>query len=286
MKKEYLMSAITIICWSTLPPMTKLLLQELSNMDVLFFSSAIAALFLCFILIVTGKWRLVLTYKISDMFQLVVLGFVGNFLYSILYYNGLATLTSRDACIINYLWPIITVLFSCIFLKERPSAKKILAILISFSGVFLIATKGNGIAEISPDNAGGIISCILAAICYGAFNVLNKLKGKDQFINMTIYFFTTAFCSGICYFISGHVVVLHNAQIIGIIWLGIFIDAIAFLLWALALQNSEASFLANFSYATPVLSMIFSIVFLHEAIDFYSIIGLVLILSSFFLQFY
>ena len=34
------------------------------------------------------------------------LGFVGLFLYSALYYYGLMQLSSQEACIVNYLWPI------------------------------------------------------------------------------------------------------------------------------------------------------------------------------------
>lgn len=73
-------------------------------------------------------------------------------------------------------------------------------------------------------------------------------------------------------------------QMLGIFWLGIFIDALAFLAWALALQGSEVTFLTNFAYATPVLTMIISVSFLHEKIDGYSIAGMCIILLGFFLQ--
>ena len=72
-------------------------------------------------------------------------------------------------------------------------------------------------------------------------------------------------------------------QWIGILWLGLFIDAIGIVIWALALQKSEVFGLVNFAYATPVVSMLLSAVLLHERIDVYSCIGLALILISFFI---
>ena len=47
------------------------------------------------------------------------LGFIGLFMYSALYYFGIEQLSSQEACILNYLWPIMIVLFACVILKEK-----------------------------------------------------------------------------------------------------------------------------------------------------------------------
>ncbi len=67
----------------------------------------------------------------------------------------------------------------------------------------------------------------------------------------------------------------------GILWLGSGIDAGGIVIWAIALQGSEVSYLVNFTYATPVLAMIFFAVLLKETVNLYSCAGLILILGGF-----
>lgn len=284
MKKEYLMAATTIFLWATLPPMTKMLLNDFPSMTLLYYSSVIAAAALLVFLSLTGRLKILKTYLPRDFLCLAGLGFLGEFLYSALYYQGLTLIPATDACILNYLWPIAAVVFSGLFLKEKLTAGKITAIFLSFMGVMLVTSKGTVFFVSSENSLSGCGICILAAFCYGLFNVLNKLFGKDQWVNMTFYFLLTAILAGIVCHSSGQIVVPTTLQWCGIFWLGLFIDAIGIVIWAIALQNSEVSYLVNFAYATPVLAMLISAVFLKEAINLYSCIGLALILGSFFFQ--
>lgn len=79
MKKEYLLAIYTILCWGTLPTVTKLTLTSISNMQVLFISSLIAAICLLMYLLVSGKIRLFKAIDKSDLLRLIGLGFLGNF---------------------------------------------------------------------------------------------------------------------------------------------------------------------------------------------------------------
>lgn len=284
MKKERLMAATTIFLWATLPPMTKLLLADFPSMTLLYYSSIIASVALILFLLLTGRISKLKTYSLRDFIYLTGLGILGEFLYSALYYQGLTLISSTDACILNYLWPIAAVVFSCIFLKEKLTIGKSTAIMLSFFGVILVTSKGTGLSSFSESSITGCILCILAAFCYGLFNVLNKMFGKDQWINMTFYFVLTAFLAGISCHSAGQLVMPSSFQWLGIFWLGLFIDAIGIVIWAIALQNSEVSYLVNFAYATPVLAMILSTIFLKEKINLYSCVGLTLILCSFLLQ--
>lgn len=284
MKKEHLMAATTIFLWATLPLLTKLLLNDFPSMTLLYYSSIIAATALLLFLVLTGRVKILKTYSPRDFLCLAGLGILGEFLYSALYYQGLTLISATDACILNYLWPITAVVFSSIFLKEKLTSCKIAAILLSFIGVILVTSKGTGFFVSSKTSLTGCIICILAAFCYGLFNVLNKMFGKDQWVNMTFYFLLTAILAGIVCHSLGQIVVPTTLQWCGIFWLGLVIDAIGIVIWAIALQNSQVSYLVNFAYATPVLAMLLSAIFLKEVINLYSCLGLSLILGSFFLQ--
>lgn len=311
MKKEYGMAAFTIFCWSTMAPVSKLLLGGLSNMEVLCYGSAVAAVVLFLVILFQGKWEMLLQYTCGDYLKLICIGFFGYFLYSSFYYYGLSVLTSQTACILHYLWPLFTVCFSCLLLRERFSAGKLVALLLSFAGVAVVvfhpgeagAAAGAGtstgvgtvtgagvIAEAVGTAAEirilGYLSCILAAGLYGSFNVLNKKKGGDPLINMFLYLTVGAVCAFFCCLFGGWELpaAMTPGQIAGLLWLGIFINAAGFLLWAMALQGTDAAAIANFAYATPVVSLLFSYILLNEPLHLTSFAGLFLILAGVFLQ--
>ncbi len=79
-----------------------------------------------------GNFKTYKNYKIKDYLLMAAIGIPGTFFYYIFYYSGTAIMTASQAFIINYLWPIMSVLFACIILKEKLTFKKIAAIIISF----------------------------------------------------------------------------------------------------------------------------------------------------------
>ena len=268
---------LIIFCWGTLPAVTKLTLTSISNMQVLFISSLIAAGCLYIYLFASGRIRLFHTLTGSDIWQLIGLGFLGNFLYSTFYYAGLRLLPSTDACVINYLWPIVATVCAAVILNEKIKA----AVLLSFAGVAVISTKGSGIAL---TNMRGILLCIAGAVCYGVFNVLNKKKGIDQLLCTAVYFTVTAVCSAPILLVTGDIAPMSGAEWAGMLWLSVFIDALAIFAWGAALQMSEVGFLSNLAYLTPVVAMVISYMTLGEPIESYAIIGMLFVLGGSLLQ--
>lgn len=281
LKKEYLLAIYTIFCWGTLPTVIKLTLTGIHNMQVLFISSLIATICLLIYLFASRKINLFKASPKTDLLQLIGLGFLGNFLYSAFYYASIRTLPSTDACIINYLWPIIATICASFILHEKIGLKGWLAILLSFAGVVIISTKGT---SLHLTEVQGILLGIAGAVCYGIFNVLNKRKGFNQYLCTTVYFAVTTFCSEIIFFKNEHFSSMSIRTWSGIIWLGVFIDALAILAWGLALQKTDIGFLSNFAYTTPVVAMFLSFICLGEPVKLYAICGMLLILGGCILQ--
>lgn len=281
MKKEYWLAAYTIFCWGTLPAVTKLTLTSISNMQVLFASSVIAAICLYLYLLFSGRIKLFRSLSRADLWQLIGLGFLGNFLYSAFYYASLRVLPSADACTINYLWPMIATACAAIILHEKIKAAEWLAILLSFSGVVIISTKGS---SLMMQNVQGVLLCVAGAVCYSIFNVLNKKKGMDQLLCTALYFTVTAICSTPFLFVGEDIAPMSGATWAGMLWLGIFIDALAIFAWGAALQMSEVGILSNLAYLTPVVAMIVSYLTLGEPIEGYAVIGMLLVLGGCLLQ--
>lgn len=78
---------------------------------------------------------------------------------------------------------------------------------------------------------------------------------------------------------------IQGIQWIGIMWLGVGIDAIAYLLWALALKGTDdTAKIVNIAYLTPFLSLIVSAVFLKEKMQIQALVALIFIIGGILLQ--
>ena len=283
MKKNYLYAFVTVLIWSTLAALAKLLMYDIPNLEALSVSSWFSFLFLLLVNLKNGSIKKMKQYTLKDYAMMGGLGFLGLFLYSALYYYGLTQLSSQEACILNYLWPIMLVVFSCIILKEKLTLPKALAMLCSFVGVVILSMGEKSAA--GGNATTGMISCIVAAACYGLFSVLNKKADYDQNIAMMVFWLVVAVCGMILGPVTETWVPIQGAQWIGILWLGIVVDAIAYLLWALALKGAEnTAQIANFAYLTPFLSLIVSAMVLKEKIELRAFIALVFIIGGILVQ--
>ena len=283
MKKNYLYALLTVFIWSTLAATAKMLLADIPNLETLAVSSIFSFVFMLGINIITGGVRELKKYSLKDYAIMAGLGFLGLFMYSALYYYGLAQLTSQEACILNYLWPIMLVIFSSIILKEKMTVAKCLAMLCSFLGIAILSAGGGSAA--TGNAIAGMIACIVAAACYGLFSVLNKKADYNQNIAMMVIWFVVTICSVILGLMTEEWKPIEGTQWLGMIWLGVVIDAVAYLLWALALKGDEnTARIANLAYLTPFLSLVVSAIVLKEQITVRAIIALIFIVGGILLQ--
>lgn len=273
-------AAITIVLWGAMPALTKDLLNALPNFETLALSSLFAFMFLLTVNYRAGALKNFLFMPTQDVLTMAGLGFLGLFLYSAFFYYGLARMTSQEACILNYLWPLMIVLFSCPILGEKLTARKLLAVSMSFVGVVIVMFDGTS-AEFSSEKFFGGLSCVIAAACYGLFSVLNKSRRLDQKLTMMIIWATTAVCA----FVSGYFfeqwIFPGLRQIIGLVWLGVMINAVAYLTWALALEKSaDTARTANLAYLVPILAIFISTFVFGEELSSAVVPALVLIIGS------
>ena len=272
-----------MLIWSTLATVVKLVLKDIPNFQALAISSAFAFVFLLILNIINGSIKEMKHYRIKDCLTMAGLGFLGLFMYSALYYYGIAELGSQEACILNYLWPMMIVIFACIILKERITVKKIIAMLMSFAGIVVLTLSSGGAS--SGNRLFGIIACVTAAVCYGLFSVLNKKHSLNQNVTMMWIWFTTALCSLVLSLIFENWQPIAGVQWLGIAWLGIVVNAVAYLLWAIALKGaSDSAKIANLAYLVPFISIIISWLVLKEQITINAVLALVLIIGGILIQ--
>jgi len=282
MKKTYLYAGISILLWSSLATVSKLLLGTMNSYKVLCISAFFAAVALLIVNLFTKRLCVLKSYKLKDYITIILIGLPGTFFYYVFLYLGTDRMLASQAFIINYLWPIMSVVFACILLKEKLTARKTIAIAMSFLGVITVA--GGELANFSLDTLLGMVFCIGAAISYGSFTALNQKWHFDKQISMMISFFASFVLSLVISLATGTDISLNLLQVAGLGWNGIFVMAIATVTWALALDSGKTAKVSNLAYITPFLSLVWTALFLKEPINPWSVLGLVVIVLGIFVQ--
>ena len=284
-KKQIVYAVLTVFLWATMAPAVKLMQDSVPTTEVLFLAGLFSVVFLLGRLIANGKVKEYRTFGAQNYKVVLGLGFLGFFVYEFLYYFGIAQLTASTACILNYLWPVMLVLFSCLILKEPFTTRKVIAMVASFLGVVVLSAGGNDQYGAHP--MLGIVGCIVAAVSYGLFSVLNKREDLDQDLCMPIYWGVTMVSGLIAGFVEGGWTMPDLKTWLILAWLGVMANAVGYLIWAIALNDSKNSArIANFAFLVPVLSMLLSALILREQIHWNGIAALVLILGGILYQSY
>lgn len=282
MKKTYMLAGISILLWSTLATVSKLLLGAMSGYQVLCVSAAFAAIALFGYNMATGKLAVMKSYRCRDYGIMVLIGLPGTLFYNLFYYAGAAILPASQAFIVNYLWPIMSVLFACILLKEKLTGRKALAFALSFLGVATVA--GGDLLHFEARTLLGILLCMGAAVSYGVYTALNQRWSYDKQVAVMVAYGSTFLLCGAINLVMGTPVSMSWGQLAGLGWNGIFVMAVATTTWAMALDSGSTAKVSNLAYITPFLSLVWTFLVLREIPSPWAVGGLCLIVLGIFVQ--
>lgn len=284
MKKEYLFAAVSIFFWSTVATVTKLLLSSFTQFQVLWISVLFAGLALLLVNCITGNIRKLRTYRLKDYLIISLIGLPGTFFYYVFYYGGADLMPASQAFIVNYLWPIMSIVFGCLILKDKASFRTILAVAVSFCGVGIVVCSDLS-AEFDPSTLTGALLCALGAVSYGLFTALNKKYGYDKPLSMMISYFCSFALTTLINFARGDLFLPNAVQALGFAWNGVLTMALASTAWVLALDLGKTEKISNLAYITPFLSLVWTSLVLKEEFKLTNLVGLAVIVFGIFLQF-
>jgi drug/metabolite transporter (DMT)-like permease len=280
----YIYVAMAILLWGSMPAVGKMVLKDLLPLQLMFYSSLMSTVVIG--LMVFSQRRLITiirNYEKKDFLCFLYLGFIGTFLYCVLQFAGLKYTSAQEANIINYSWPIWIIIFSIFILKLKLNWRIVVAILLSFAGIYIAISKGS-LSSFSMGHLKGNIFALLAAVCYGYFCVAAKKYHFETFTSMFFYFLVATILSALCVAIFSFFPPLSFKQIIVIFWLGGIVNGIGFVFWFMALKYGDVAKMSNIIFLTPFAALIFIYFINKETIYPASIIGLMLIIIGIILQ--
>ncbi|MGA2478044.1 MAG: DMT family transporter [Spirochaetia bacterium] len=210
--------------------------------------------------------------KLRDLPMLLVLGFLGFFVYHVGLNAGEVVVPAGAASFIIASVPVFSTLLAAVFLRERLAPTGWIGAAISFCGVALISLgSGHGL-KFEP----AALLIVLAAIGESIYFVLQKPHlGRYTGLQLTTYTIWTGTLFMLI-FLPGLIGQVQTAPVgatLAVAYLGIFPAAIGYVLWSYALSKADVSRVTSTLNLSPILSLLIAFLWLGEVPSIPSLIG-------------
>jgi len=188
-----------------------------------------------------------------------IVGVGGLFGYHALYFLALRFAPPAEAGLLNYLWPLLIVLFSSLLPGERLAPHHLVGALLGLAGTILLLA-GNAGVGFTPGELPGLAAAFLAAFVWAAYSVLSRRLKAVPTDAVGGFCLATAMFAALMHGLF-EVTVWPDAKLqwLAVIALGIGPVGAAFYAWDIGMKRGDIRVLGAASYATPLLSTSFLI---------------------------
>jgi drug/metabolite transporter (DMT)-like permease len=191
-------------------------------------------------------------YRLTPLAWAVGVG--GLFGYHALYFLALRFAPPAEAGLINYLWPLLIVLFSAALPGERLAWHHIAGALLGLAGT-VVLFAGRGASEASWAYLPGFFASFVAAFVWAGYSVMSRRLAAVP----------TDAVAGFCLATAVLALLFHlalettawpesGAQWLALAVLGAGPVGAAFYAWDIGMKRGDIRVLGAASYATPLLS--------------------------------
>ena len=248
--------------------------------------------------LIIGSIILFLYFKYKDLkfiyskkiiFQIFLIGLIGNFIpFSLISWSEMY-IQSNTAGLLLSVAPILTLIFSHFLTKDdKFSLLKFLSIIIGLIGVLFIFDIQNLIYN--SDSSKFIIPKLFIIIAAFGYVISSILAYNVRHMNsVTLTTFVTIFAALISipfliYFEFKSISSYSFNSMISLFYLGAFPTALAFLIRFHIIAKAGPIFLSYVAYLIPVFAILWGYIFLNEKINSSTLVGVILILLGVFIS--
>jgi len=191
---------------------------------------------------------------VRQPWPIYLLGVGGLFGYHAAYFIALRNAPVVEAGLINYVWPLLIVVFSALLPGERLKWQHIVGCILAFAGAVLVVTKGQGF-NFNPAFVPGYLAALFAAVTWGAYSVASRRFAHVPSDAITGFCRVTALLAAVVHFAIEPTVWPANAwQWAAIVGLGLGPVGLAFYVWDIGVKHGDIQVLGAASYSAPLLS--------------------------------
>jgi drug/metabolite transporter (DMT)-like permease len=283
-KKATRYGLATVAMWATVATAFKLSLAHLAPLQLLFYASLSSCLVLALVLFFQGRLGGLRQLTRAQWQRSFLLGALNPFLYYTILFAAYDLLPAQEAQPLNYTWAIALSLLAVPLLGQKLRKKDLLALVVSYAGVVVIATHGDvsGLRFASPS---GVVLALVSTVVWALYWILGARDDRDPVVGLCANFLCSLPLTLLAVLCFSDPWPDSWAGLAGAAYVGVFEMGLAFVTWLAALRLAEnAARVANLIFLSPFLSLILIHFLVGEAILPSTIVGLGLILAGLGLQ--
>jgi drug/metabolite transporter (DMT)-like permease len=183
-----------------------------------------------------------------------LVGVGGLFGYHALYFLSLRHAPPAEAGLVNYLWPLLIVLFSAFLPGERLAPHHIVGALLGLIGT-VVLFAGRGASGFEWQYAPGFLAAFIAAFVWAIYSVLSRRLAHVPTDAVAGFCAATALLAAVCHLMLETTIWPETpGQWLAVLALGIGPVGAAFYAWDVGMKRGDIRVIGAASYATPLLS--------------------------------
>ncbi len=282
----HLAALLTIIIWGTTFISTKILLTDFQPVEILFFRFVMGFA----VLTALCPKRLKTADKKQEL-TFILAGLCGICLYYLLENIALTYTLASNVGVIISVSPFFTAILAHLFIKQEEKLRPrfFAGFIVAMLGIFLISFNGQ---ELALNPLGDLLAVSAAAVwaCYAILTKKISSFGYSVIVSTRrTFFYGILFMLPTLFIFDFKLDLARFADpvcLFNILYLGLGASALCFVTWNLAVKELGAIKTSAYIYMMPVITVITSIIILHEQVTPLAAVGMVLTLVGLVLSEY
>lgn len=240
--------------------------------------------FLCLAIFALVRDRGLFRVRALDLLYFIGMG-VFLFGTASCYFISMQMTSVSTAVVLMYTAPLYVMLFSVLFLGEKLSHLKLVALVLMLLGCCLVSGVIGGLRF----DAAGIAIGAASGLCFAAYNILTKLAMQRgaRASSATLYSFLSVAAVGLAFSAPWELTVsAARAPAVTLpllIGLGVVTCTLPYIFYTLAMKELPAGTASALGIVEPMSATLFSVLLFSEPMNWSSGAGVALILLSVFL---
>ncbi|AFC31210.1 putative efflux transporter [Paenibacillus mucilaginosus 3016] len=248
---------------------------KITAMHIPVFFSQTVSLAIALLVLLPLSWRKREELKVlgrKDLLLLLLQAFLGMFLFRVLMLYGLKTASAAEAGILTSFTPAAVALLSIVFLKERMTPRLASGVLFAAAGVACLGAPGwfgSAPSSAAPSSSVGLLLILGAVGGEAALTVIRKLTASSVSpltgtTCVTFFSFLMFLPFSLAEAARTDLSVLGPQDAALLLYYGVFVTAVAYLLWFSGVSKVSAGTAAVYTGCIPVSTVLLSYALLHE----------------------
>lgn len=270
-----------VALWSTVATAFKVALGEMSPLELIWLAVGVSWLVLGALMLRQGLWRSSIRHGWRTA---AWAGLMNPVAYYLVLFAAYDRLPGQEAMALNYTWALTMAFLAVPILGQRLTRTDLLAGLIAYAGVWVIATRG-AVLRVDFADAWGVGLALASTLLWALYWLLNARDRRPALVAQWQNFSVALPVLTLILWWGPGFAGFSGVGLAAGVYVGLFEMGIAFVLWQLAVRKvSRTAKVSLLIFLSPPVSLLLLYFIVGEPILPSTLAGLALILAGLGLQ--